>query len=272
MNHHTAFLTNFRSAPDGRRLSRPALLAALFMLLLAVGPVFGQAADEPPPAEAGAPRVAPPGAILLDDFESYRRGALPTKWHAQLNGDLVPLTSQFFNDREWFEVRREQRNGFVRAYTNGETVHLSMANDTDFDWDTGTHPILAWDWRAVKLPNGAREDKDSLNDSGAGLYVILAVDGRFIKRPRIIKYVYSSTLPVGTVASYGRLKVVVVASGLDGAGRWQHIERDVAADHRELFGEPAPRRPLVIRLWADSDNTESVATSDFDNIMLLPRR
>ena len=31
-----------------------------------------------------------------------------------------------------------------------------------------------------------------------------------------------------------------------------------------------PDRPLVIRLWGDSDNTRTIAQADFDNIMLLP--
>ena len=216
--------------------------------------------------------LAQAGPILLDDFESYRAGDLPTQWHAQLNGELVPLTAQFFDDQEWLETRREGGNGYVRAYTNSETVYLSMANKQDFEWDTTTHPVLAWDWRAIRLPDGAREDRDSLNDSGAGIYVILAVDGRIIRRPRIIKYVYSSTLPVGTVASYGRLKVLVVASALDGTGEWLSMERNVAEDHQRLYGEAAPRHPLVIRLWADSDNTSSVATADFDNVRLLPQR
>ena len=104
------------------------------------------------------------------------------------------------------------------------------------------------------------------------MYIIFSIDGTLVKRPKIIKYVYSSTLPVGTTASYGKLKVVVVASARDGIGTWQHVERDVVADYRDLFGENPPRHPLRLRLWADSDNTESVAVSDYDNVMLKPGR
>lgn len=241
------------------RFFHPLLAAALGGLFLLPGPVRGQAAS---PTE--------PVRVLIDDFETYRPGELPVKWRAQLNGQLVPLTRDFVNEREWFEVRGERGNHFVRAHANGEAAHVNMANGKDFEWNTRTHPILAWDWRAIELPTGAREDVERLNDSGAGIYVMFAIEGVLLKRPRVIKYVYSSSLPVGTVVTYGKLKVVVVASALDGIGRWQHVERNVMEDHQRLFGEPPPVKPLVLRLWADSDNTDSKATADFDNVVLLP--
>lgn len=212
------------------------------------------------------------GSVMVDDFESYDVGDLPTKWKAQYKGRLVPLTEEFFNERERVDVHRERGNQFARAYAQGEAVHVNMNNGEDFSWDTRVHPILAWEWRAVELPEGAREDQERLNDSGAGMYIIFSIDGVLVKRPTIIKYVYSSSLPVGTTASYGKLKVIVAASGLDGVGTWQRVERNVVQDYRDLFGEAPPRRPLRLRLWADSDNTDSVAISDYDNVMLLEGR
>jgi hypothetical protein len=240
----------------------PAISCAILWIGLAGGLNSAQAQETRPEA----------GSILIDDFESYEVGALPTLWHAQYKGRLVPLTQSFFNENERVDVRREQRNQFARAFAKGETVHVNMENGADFEWNTRTHPVLAWDWRAVELPEGAREDQDRLNDSGAGMYIIFSIEGTLIKRPKIIKYVFSSTLPVGTTASYGKLKVVVVASGLDGVGTWQSVERDVVQDYRDLFGEDPPRRPLRLRLWADSDNTKTTAISDFDNMMLKQGR
>lgn len=207
--------------------------------------------------------------IVIDDFESYGDGELPTRWRAQLDGRLVPLTAAFFDDNEHIQARRESGNGFARAYADGQTVHVNMDNGSDFDWDTSTHSRLAWDWRAVRLPEGSREDRDRLNDSGAGIYIVFSIDGTFIKRPRVIKYVYSASLPVGTVLTYGKLKVIVASSANEGSGSWQHVERDVVRDYRKVFGEDPPRRPLRLRLWSDSDNTGTVAVADFDNITLL---
>ena len=207
--------------------------------------------------------------IVLDDFESYGDGALPVKWKAQLDGKLVPLTEEFVDDNEWFYAKHEAGRKFVRAYANGETVHINRENGDSFDWDLREHPRMAWEWRANKLPTGAREDDDSKNDSGAGIYVVFSVEGFILKRPKTIKYVYSTTLPVVTVISYGKLKVIVVSSGLNGTGQWLSINRDVVSDYREVFGENPPNRPLFIRLWSDSNNTKSIASADFDNIMLL---
>ncbi len=144
--------------------------------------------------------------------------------------------------------------------------------EMDLIGNTRTHPVLSWDWRAIDLPAGAREDDDSRNDSGAGVYVLFSIDGRFIKRPKAIKYVYSSTLPVGTVVTYGKLKVVVVSSARNGAGDWEHIERNVVEDYRRLFGDEPPAAPLYIRLWSDSDNMGVISRADFDNVMLLTGR
>ena len=230
------------------------------MLLIWAGPLRAQSTDS-----------AQLDTIVLDDFESYGVDALPVKWNAQLNGKLVPLTEQFVDDDEWFYVKREGRRQFVRAYANGEAVHIARKNNDGFTWDTTTHPILSWEWRANQLPEGAREDKESLNDSGAGMYIVFELDGRFIKRPKIIKYVYSSTLPVGTTHSYGKLKVIVVSSALDGIGRWKQVERNVVEDYQRVFGENPPNNPLYLRLWSDSDNTNSVASADFDNVEVRTR-
>lgn len=209
--------------------------------------------------------------ILLDDFESYGEGTLPVKWNAQLNGKLVPLTEEFFDDDEWFYVKKEGSRKFVRAFSKGEAVHVAQQNEEDFDWSLSSNPILSWEWRANELPSGGREDKDNFNDSGAGIYIMFSLDGLIIKRPRSIKYVYSSTLPVGTIVKYGKLHVIVVSSQLDGIGTWKTIKRDLVADYRKVFGEEPADKPILIRLWSDSDNTKTQASADFDNIMLLPR-
>ena len=231
----------------------------LFLILL-----FAFLAEGPVRAQSG-------NRIVIDDFESYGEDALPVKWNAQLNGKLVPLTEQFVDDNEWFYVKHERRSRFVRAFSDGEAVHINKRNGDGFDWDLREHPVLGWDWRANSLPDGAREDKDKLNDSGAGVYVVFSMDGFLLKRPKIIKYVYSSSLPVDTIVSYGKLKVIVVSSALDGLGDWIRVERDVVADYKRVFKENPPNKPLYMRLWSDSDDTDSVSEADFDNIELLVR-
>ncbi len=176
-------------------------------------------------AQTNGPTASSPNAIMLDDFESYEDGGLPTKWKYLQGRKLVPLTAKYMRPREKFTVVQDGDNKVLRVYTEGEAVHTTMANESDgFDWDIRTHPVLRWDWRALRLPEGAHEDDDKFNDTGAALYIIFKFEGFIIKRPRAIKYAYSSSLPVGTVVDYGILKVIVVSSGADGIGGWKSIE------------------------------------------------
>ncbi len=208
--------------------------------------------------------------VVIDDFESYEDGGLPVKWKYLMSRKLHPLEPVHMRPKERFYVVKEGGESVLRVYTEGEAVHLTMANEPDgFSWDLKTHPFLQWRWRAHELPRGAREDKKSLNDTGAAVYVIFSIEGVIIKRPQTIKYTYSSTLPIGTVVDFGSLKAIVASSGLDKIGDWRTVKRDVASDYRAAFGKEPPRNPLSIRLWGDSDDTESRGTADFDDIELV---
>ena len=210
--------------------------------------------------------------LLVDDFEQYSDGQLPVRWKYPEGRKLVWLEDRHMRPNEKFYVAQEGRNKFLRAFTRGEAVHVSMANDADgFNWNLDTHPYLSWDWRANQLPRGAREDKSSLNDSGLGLYVFFSFTGLLVKKPVAIKYTYSSTLPVGTILKHDKLRVIVVASGERELGQWMKMERNVVDDYRRAYNAEPPNRPLFIRLWSDSDNTKAIAEGDFDNIRFLER-
>lgn len=244
------------------------MIALLHLPLLVAAVSLATAQPVPPTSLKGIGR-------LVDDFESYEQGDLPTRWKYFHDNALVDVSERFVSDRESFRVGREKGNQYLRFFTKGEAQHLTMPfneGEGTPPWDLTTHPRLTWDWRATKLPPGAREDQKRLNDTGAGLYVIFAIDGLIVKRPRTIKYTYSSTLPVGTVVDYGKLKVIVASTARDGYGGWEHVERDVVADYRRVFGGEPPDEPLSIRLWADSDDTGAEAEADFDNITILPAR
>ena len=100
---------------------------------------------------------------------------------------------------------------------------------------------------------------------GGAVYITFGTDR--LGRPKSIKYTYSSSLPPGSVLRQGSLRVVVVSRGE--TNRWETIVRDVAADYRSLFGEDPPD-PKSITLWSDSDDTNSEAEVDVDDLVLLP--
>ncbi|MBT8399035.1 MAG: DUF3047 domain-containing protein [Rhodothermia bacterium] len=238
---------------------------SLIALLLAGVPVHAQA-----PYSGSNGADSSQDHVVIDDFESYRDGGLPVKWKYLMSRQLHPLEPVHMRPKEKFYVVKDGDESVLRVYTEGEAVHLTMANEPDgFSWDLKSHPYLQWRWKAHELPPGAREDKKSLNDTGAAVYVIFSIEGVILKRPQTIKYTYSSTLPVGTIVDFGSLKAIVASSGRDGIGSWRTIKRDVASDYRAAFGKEPPRNPLSIRLWGDSDDTESRATADFDDITLV---
>jgi len=187
-------------------------------------------------------------------------------WVLLRDRDLEPLVPEFMLPRSKFYRAREDGNQFGRAFTDSAPQHIMYRTDQpqQFAWDLDEMPVLKWSWRALQLPEGAREDKK--NDSGAAVYV--SFDRKdWMGRPHSLKYAYSSTLPVGTVVKTGNVRVLVVASGEEqGTGEWLHEARDVEADYRRIFGKKKAPRPVLITLWSDSDDTESIGEADFDNL------
>ncbi len=209
--------------------------------------------------------------VVLEDFEAYAGGEAPYNWKIPNRNrrSFESFGAELTRDDDYFEAVAQGSNTVLRAYTRNETVQIARRNGDGYVWDLQTHPVLSWRWRASDLPEGAREDRRGLNDTGAALYVMFDC-ADWLGRPCSIKYTYSSTLPVGTTARYGLLRVLVVSSGHSGLGEWKHLERNVAEDYALLFGKEGPRDPLLIMLWSDSDTTGGVSEVYFDDIVLKP--
>ncbi len=201
--------------------------------------------------------------IVLDDFEADTPGKHPENWRYMTSRDReFRSLGPFMNERENVHIVAEEGNQFLRAYTKGEALRISLPL-SKFNWRLADHPVLSWDWRAVRLPSGASENR--INDTGGAVYVTFAKTD-WLGRPLSIKYTYSTSLPVGTIVSTGNVKVIVVSSGKNGLGRWIHVDRNVVDDYKRLFGGPPPEDPFTVTLWSDSDNTATIGEVDFDNI------
>ena len=128
-------------------------------------------------------------------------------------------------------------------------------------------PWMHWRWKARVLPLGACENIKKKSDSGAGLYI--AFKGMF-PFMHIIKYTWSSTLPVGTIIKspfYGGARIFVIESGPANLKTWISEERNVYDDYRRAFGnEPPPAEGIALQ--SDSDNTRTSASADFADIFL----
>ena len=69
----------------------------------------------------------------------------------------------------------------------------------------------------------------------------------------------------------GRIRKVVVQTGPQGLGQWQHHQRDVLADFQAAFGE-APGPLMGIALMTDSDNTQSQKEAWYGEMRYEPLR
>jgi len=131
------------------------------------------------------------------------------------------------------------------------------------------YPVMSWEWKAVQLPDSGNEEEKRKNDSGCGIYVLLKT-GLFFKA---VKYVWSTTLPAGTVLESrhnANVKIIVLESGKARCGEWVSESVNVRDDIRRCFGNKWIEIH-GIGIMTDADNTHSSAEAYYGNIRLSAR-
>lgn len=204
----------------------------------------------------GAAALAAERCRVVEDFEGRPLGSPPAGWRAKGK-----------HPERVYAVQQEGKNRYLHAEARGSSVTLGKR----WEFDPREFPVLRWRWRVWRLPQGADERHKSTGDSAAGVYVIFS-KSRFGLPPKAIKYVWSTSLPPGSVTPSpfsGRTKVVVLESGPERLGQWVTEEVNVCADYRRLFGKE-PKRAYGVALLTDADNTRSVAIADYDDLVLCP--
>jgi hypothetical protein len=161
-----------------------------------------------------------------------------------------------------YTVREDAAGSFLRAESKSDSHTIGYP----LSLEVGEYPFLRFSWRAVSLPPGGNEREKSTNDGALGIYVVF--EG-WSMPPRSIKYVWSTTLPVGTVAEspYSKkARIVVLRSGSGGVGEWIDERVNVLEDFRRLFGENEVPRVRGIGILTDSDNTASTSAGDYRSL------
>lgn len=217
-----------------------------FLVLLTYNTATQSLAQEAQAATQGLP---------LETFERYPAQTFPTEW--KVRGDEEQA-------RTIYRISEENGNHFLHARAEQQAVQIGLEQE----FQPTQLPLLRWRWRVQQLPPGGDERHKETNDSAAGIYVIF--DNRLL--PRVIKYVWSATLPVGTrfqSPSYIRMKTVVLETGTNGIGEWREEKVNVYEDYKALFGEE-PGTGQGIGLLTGSKSTQSLAIADYDDFALLP--
>jgi Protein of unknown function (DUF3047) len=194
--------------------------------------------------------------VAVETFETDALLTFPQRWSAFRDAQAA---------RNIYRVAEEDGNRFLRAYSEKQGIQIGMVHE----FQPKAFPFLGWRWRATQLPPGGDERAEKTNDSAAGVYVLYG--NRFM--PRAVKYVWSTTLPVGTRTtnpSYWRAKTVVLRTGPAELGIWQQETVNLYQDYKDLF-ESEPGEVLGIALITSSDSTSSVAAADYDDFILFPQ-
>jgi len=213
--------------------------------------------------------------MVLDDFQSYGNSPLPA-WESKSSKDKVMKIYSIIveGDRKFLRASTLDYNKMIQI---GRPVK-KMKLPGNY-WDIYRYPCIKWDWRVHIIPKDANEN--TVNDSAAAIYVVfprknLPVLDWDNQPADWLKYVWSSTQPVGTVVKkhvkkYGVTlysgKTIVVATGSKNLKKWTTFKRNVLEDYRKYFGKNPKYHPSVIGILTDSNSTKSQAMADYDNIM-----
>jgi len=190
-----------------------------------------------------------------------------------------------------------RRTQYALVEDDGRTVLRARADAStagiirDLRVDPAVLPMLAWRWKATRVPEKGDLRTKAGDDYAARLYVTF--DLRLAELPfgerfgvtvaRIVYgkdvpaaalcYVWATRAAVGTVAPNAytsRVQMIVVESGGAQLGQWRAYERDVAADYRRAFGTRPPAVSGVV-VSTDTDNTGERAETYYGDIVFKAR-
>lgn len=199
------------------------------------------------------------GYVVLEDFESSPVDTLPAGWTWKKKD----------NDKHKpYRVRVENGNKYLAATDEGESVILGK----NIKWNLRKYPYVSFRWRVHRIPEGADERYNKSVDSAAGIYFVYKKKLGLI--PESVKYVWSSTLPVGSAmrrSGVGRPWMVVADSGKDHLGEWRTYVFNAYEAYKKTFGGNPPEVALGIGILSDANSMKSYAYADYDDIRALKR-
>lgn len=173
------------------------------------------------------------------------------------NNELSGWDEKVFKKKTTYSLVQESDKTVLKAHS----VKTASGLVRKVRLDTSKYPVLRWSWK-IERSNG-KEDirKKSGDDFAARVYVVFPRG--FFWRMRAISYVWGARLPKESVhpSPYtSNSMIVVVESGDEKAGLWQHEERNIYEDYRKVFKEEPPLLGGVA-VMTDTDDTgeESVA-------------
>jgi hypothetical protein len=160
----------------------------------------------------GAPRAEITGT-LIEDFASF-----PEQWKIK---DDNPRAAEIYR------VASEAAGPYLAANV-GAAPGVRIFKYVS--WDTRAFPVVTWKWRLKSFPTDKRRS--------IAFYVSVHRDVFGI--PTIVKYLWSTQEPVGTVRPggfFGATEIVIQSGASPDPDAWMTARVDAVADFEELYGE-----------------------------------
>ena len=126
--------------------------------------------------------------------------------------------------------------------------------------------LLSWRWRVDTDAVHMLDERERRGDDYRARVLVI------FGRDRSLCYVWASSEPVGSVFASPadqRVTTIVLRSGDALVGKWQMEERDIERDYKSVWGEN-PEMLSALALIVDTDDTDSHATTRFDDVALTP--
>ena len=204
------------------------------------------------------------GYVELENFEASDVEKFPKRWTWQGKDD---------KKNKPYRVREENDNRYLEATDHGESVIIGK----DVKWNLKKYPYVSFRWRVHKIPEGADERFNKKVDSAVGIYFVYKK--KFGLIPESVKYVWSSTLPVGSAmrrSGVGKPWMVVAESGKEHLGEWRTFVFNAYEAYKKTFGGNPPDVSVWIGVLSDANSMRrldpnAVAYGDYDDIRALKR-
>lgn len=211
----------------------------------------------PPVMEA---QLAEREFVVLEDFAATWDGSQPLEWG--------PWKKKDRHKPVLYRVEGRPRRYMAARDSSHSVIVGKFAR-----WNPREYPIMTWCWRAAALPLGGNEFLDDANDSAAGVYVIFSKN--WLGVPKQLKYVWSTTLPEGTVGRRDKVFrpwFFVVESGATNLGKWTFEVVDLEKHHREKLGGRPASRTIGLGLLTDANSTRSYAEAYYADLRVWTRQ
>lgn len=182
---------------------------------------------------------------------------------------LKEWEEKVFKGKVSYKIEKKDGLSYVKAASDKAASALYYKIKVDAK---NSRPVILWKWRADKFPSKTRPESlemENEDDFAARVYVIFPA--MFITNSKVLEYVWSEKLPVGTVGTspYSKnIKLIVLRQGIGKDNGWAGEERDIYSDYVKLFGRPPEYNVGAVAFMTNTEHTGSVAEAAYDDISI----